>query len=964
MTGEYIFYNIILSVLVASITGYTALTVADRMHQAEKATSRYTWLAVGSIAMGLGFLAMHFPGLMAYSLNMVAEYSIPTAITILSVVPAIIGSAIALNLLSANTISWKSNQISAFFLAACITLMHYIGIEAIRMPSILKFDTSYFLLSIISAHLFASLALHMKYVSFRRIIFIKHYQDITRATIMGLSFYGIHYTALGATRLYSPDSFHSHENIMPDKTLLITLIAIIALLLFIIITIAYIDKKIRRLIIKLISRQKQVEQDLKNRTIQLLEKQKVLFELSKENFYDQDMMFSLIIKADAEQLRLKRVSIWLYNQERTELICKALYHHGEIKSEKLILKAEDYIRYFQALEKYGRISANDANNDPNTNEFSENYLKPLGITSMMDVPILLQGKMVGIVCHEHIGPEREWTVEDENFANSISDLCALVLAADERKQTEEALIKSEEKYRTLIESSPFCIHQIDSEGRLISMNRAGLKMLDMKNEVEIIGTPYIESVCNEDREQILDLMDLAYKGNYQEFEFHGINGNVFRSNFVPIFNSNNKVDRLLGITQDITKYKQQEKQLAQSQKMQVVGQLTGGIAHDFNNMLASILGYSELAKEDILKIGDEKLIGYLDSVIHASNRASKLIEEMLLFSQPGDMSAKVILIDNILLETMNLLKGSLPSSIEVNVNINKNIPAILIDPIQLEQIIINLCVNARDAMNGIGQLNVDVQTIHITENQKHIPDVLTNNTSERIDICFCTNKQSESHMGDYVEISIKDSGCGIAKEQLARIFEPFYTTKDIGKGTGMGLATIHGIMQGANGHIIVESKENKGAIFRLLFKVDDIAKIDKPTEIKEDEIAAYHNNATILLVDDESILIKYMSDMLSKHGYKITNSINGEDALKQFRDAPDNFDLIITDQTMPKMTGDKLSREVLKIRPDIPVILHTGYSDLVNESEIKAIGIRAYLKKPANSKQILDMINNVLSEVN
>lgn len=235
-----------------------------------------------------------------------------------------------------------------------------------------------------------------------------------------------------------------------------------------------------------ITDRKQTERNLDNRTNRLLHKQKVLFELSKEDFPDQETAFNLIIKADAEQLKVERVSVWLYNKERTGLICKALYQQGEIGNEQLIMIADDYPRYFLALEEYGYISANDARNDPSTNEFNEIYLKPLGITSMMDVPILLQGKMVGIVCHEHIGPARKWTVVDEDFANSISDLCALVLAAAKRKQAEESFSHTASLLKNVINTSQDLIFVKDTQLRTILCNDFFAQAVDKKPE-ELYG---------------------------------------------------------------------------------------------------------------------------------------------------------------------------------------------------------------------------------------------------------------------------------------------------------------------------------------------------------------------------------------------------------------------------------------------------------------------------------------------
>ncbi len=275
----------------------------------------------------------------------------------------------------------------------------------------------------------------------------------------------------------------------------------------------------------------------------------------------------------------------------------------------------------------------------------------------------------------------------------------------------------------------------------------------------------------------------------------------------------------------------------------------------------------------------------------------------------------------------------------------------------------NLCINARDAMDEVGTLTIDIQTLSIAADQNDIPNVIANNSGERIDVCFCGDGHTSLHTGDYVEVSMKDTGSGMSKKKLARIFEPFYTTKDVGKGTGMGLASAHGIMQDAKGHIIVETEVGKGTIFRLLFKACERRKARRAFTTVEDDTPVRNGSGCILMVDDEDTVLTFMEEMLSNNGYEVKTSVNGEHALNLFQEAPDKYDLVITDQTMPKMTGVDLSKQILDIRSDIPIILCTGYSGLINEMQAKAIGIRAYLKKPTDTKKMLRVIDELLSEV-
>lgn len=423
---------------------------------------------------------------------------------------------------------------------------------------------------------------------------------------------------------------------------------------------------------------------------------------------------------------------------------------------------------------------------------------------------------------------------------------------------------------------------------------------------------------------------------------------------------------MLGIARDITEHKHKEEdrikleqRLAQSQKMEAVGQLTEGIAHDFKNILAAVLGFSHLARDRIKGRDDEKLEQYLNEVIKGGDRASKLVDEMLIFGRAGVEAAKAISVDDIVIDTMKLLEGMLPSSIKIQLYIGEDIPPVLIDPIQLEQMLMNLRINARDAMHEVGRLNIEIQNLHIAEDQTEIPSVFPDTKGERIDMCFCQKESPLFHTGDYVELSVMDTGSGISNEELGHIFEPFYTTKEVGKGTGMGLAMVHGIMQGAKGHIVVETKEDKGMLFRLLFKARETTETGELSVGVEDELPVRNDSGCILLVEDEEPILDFMEKRLSSYGYEVKKSVNGEEALTLFQAAPEIFSLVIADQTMPKMTGVNLSKQLLEIRPDIPIILCTGYSPLINAARAKEIGIQGFLMKPIESQKLLAMIQEL-----
>ncbi len=378
-------------------------------------------------------------------------------------------------------------------------------------------------------------------------------------------------------------------------------------------------------------------------------------------------------------------------------------------------------------------------------------------------------------------------------------------------------------------------------------------------------------------------------------------------------------------------------QLSQAQKMEAIGTLAGGIAHDFNNYLSVILGYADMAIEDAPS--GSKFKNDLTKITAAANRAKELVKQILTFSRQTRIERIPLNIQSLIKEGLKLLRSSIPATISIVEEIEVVDRAILADPTQIHQILMNLCTNASHAMEASGGiLNVSLKTTFIeTEDQKKGLHIKT---------------------GEYVELSIIDTGPGIAPDIIDKIFDPYFTTKEIGKGTGMGLAIIHGIMKEYGGTITVESKEGHGAAFRAYFPVveaDVAAEIVQVADLVQ-------GKERILFVDDEQLLAEMGKDMLERLGYHVTVRGSSAEALTTFQNTPNEFDVVITDQTMPDMTGADLARLMLQIRPDIPIILCTGYSNLIDEHSAKALGIREFALKPLTRNVLAELIRNVLQK--
>lgn len=398
------------------------------------------------------------------------------------------------------------------------------------------------------------------------------------------------------------------------------------------------------------------------------------------------------------------------------------------------------------------------------------------------------------------------------------------------------------------------------------------------------------------------------------------------------------------LQQEIIERKQAEKdkkkfetQLRQAHKMEAIGTLTGGIAHDFNNILGIIIGNTELALDDIPEGNPANL--NLEEVLKASLRAKDVVRQLLSFSRQTDQERKPIKLVPVIQDTIKLLRATIPMSIDIRQDIDDSSDTVFADPTQIHQIMINLCTNAAHAMEDTGGiLEVGIKNVVLDEVSAELYSDLT--------------------PGDYVKLTISDTGPGISPQIKDRIFDPYFTTKDIGKGTGMGLSVVHGIVKSHGGAIIIDSELDRGTTFSIFFQVIEKEAVE---EIKTEEELPV-GNERILFVDDEAAMVDVGRYRLERLGYKIETKTSPVDALEAFHDNPDQFDLVITDMSMPQMTGDQLVKEILKTRPDMPTILCTGFSEKIDEDKAKEMGIREYIEKPINRRDLAFMVRKVLDE--
>ncbi len=378
-----------------------------------------------------------------------------------------------------------------------------------------------------------------------------------------------------------------------------------------------------------------------------------------------------------------------------------------------------------------------------------------------------------------------------------------------------------------------------------------------------------------------------------------------------------------------------EEQLRQSQKMEAVGTLAGGIAHDFNNILASIIGFTEMAAEDVTDRPEVERS--LQNVLKSAMRARELVKQILTFSRKATYERSPLRLSPLIKETVQLLRASIPTTVAINLTISATSDTILAAPVEIQQILMNLATNASLAMQETGgTLEISLADIELTTDSPVL--------------------ESNKMPGEYLQLAVKDTGIGMSPDVVKRVFEPFFTTREVGKGTGMGLAVVYGIVKDLQGIITVESDPGKGSIFRVLLpKLTTDARTETPHAV---EIPG--GKERILFIDDEEMLVEWGQVTLERLGYRVTAVSDGIEALKIFSADPSLFDLVITDQAMPKTAGSQLSTELLRIRSDIPIILCTGHSETISQEKTKTIGIREFLIKPLTKQELATAIRRVL----
>ena len=671
-----------------------------------------------------------------------------------------------------------------------------------------------------------------------------------------------------------------------------------------------------------------------------------------------DMIAKTVAQVMERRLNFDRGMIMLKNESSTRLTYKGGYGHTP-EQEKLLHNTEFHLDnpdstglFVKALREQKPFLIENLNDIKNT--FSPKSLKfarALGGESLICVPIVYEKKSIGILAVDNGKSRMDLRQSDMNLLMGVASETAISII---NAMSFEKIRESEARYRLLSDNISDVIwvwHLSRSQFSYVSPSVLNVLGYTSEEFTELrpdkIFPPFSLKQAQSliARELKADASGSAdpFRSRTIELKQYCKDGSTVWVEVTAKFIRNNKKQpvSILGVARDITERKKAEAEkkklevkLQQAHKMEAVGTLAGGIAHDFNNILSAVIGYTELGINEAAN--HPSLKKKLDEVLKAGYRARDLVKQILAFSRQAEHEKKTVQVKLIVNEALKLLRASIPTTIEIRSNLISD-AMVLADPTQIHQILMNLCTNAEHAMSATGG----------------ILDVSLNNVD--LDADFAARNPGITP-GRYLCLTVSDTGHGMSAELIKRLYDPFFTTKGPDEGTGLGLSVVHGIVKSHGGAITVQSEPGKGASFSVFLPIVE-KQIQPGVEIR---LQVPTGNERILFVDDELSIMDLGRQVLEQLGYQVDACTSSVEALERFKNFPEKYDIVITDMTMPHMTGAKLAEEILRIRPDMPMILCTGFSQAIDEEQALDIGFRAFVMKPISIEQIATIIRKVL----
>jgi PAS domain S-box-containing protein len=664
---------------------------------------------------------------------------------------------------------------------------------------------------------------------------------------------------------------------------------------------------------------------------------------------DIDKLLPFVMEALEKRLDFDRGMIMLANKDRTHLVYNAGYGYqigARPEAKRIEFHLDNpgskgvVVEAFRQQKPF--LVDNISEVEGSFSERSRDVARQMGVSSFICIPIVFEKESLGVLMVDNILSKRPLTESDMSLLSGIATQVAISITNATSFQRTRT---SEERFRALSENAPDIIYTTDNTGAVSYLNPAWERVLGHTMD-ETIGKYFVTFARPED---VKCYIKIFKEIRDEKKHVSGIDGTILHKNGTkrlfnmsgaPNLDAEGNVIGVVGTFRDITIQRTLENQLLHASKMEAVGTLTGGIAHDFNNIIQAISGYNQLLMMNKDELDPDWR--YLSNIDQLNQRATDLIKQLLIFSRKVDSKLQPIDLNEEIKRYYNLLKETIPKMISVDLMLDANLWKIKGDPIQLGQVIMNLSVNARDAMTEGGRIQIQTKNIEIEEKK--------------------VKNGIELNPGRYVLLRLSDTGHGMTKETIPHIFEPFYSTKEAGKGTGLGLAVVYGIISNHSGHINCDSEPEKGTTFNMYFPalslLDESAAV---SEHREDNEKSAVNNEIILLVDDEEYLLETNKTLLEGSGYRVLTAENGEKAIEIFKRENKEISLVILDLLMPGMGGIKCLTGLLKNDPDAKIIISSGYITSEKQSEVLSKGAVGFIQKPYRHQDLLKMVRGFLS---
>ncbi len=641
-----------------------------------------------------------------------------------------------------------------------------------------------------------------------------------------------------------------------------------------------------------------------------------------------------LVEMTAEVLGVERVGVWLFDERSGDLVNQDTFHAStRHHTSGEVLSRREYTAEFDALKSVSFVASDDAMNDPRLSGYVESYLKPHNIRSMLDALIHIGDKQLGTFCVEHVGDIRHWEDDEIAFAMQLSNQIALALVNRKRLQTEASLRASEEQQRAIIHALPDLMFVISADGTFLEGLASNPSQFLVPREV------FIGRTVNDVLPRFLSDLTLKYVNlalatrTLQCYTYQiSIQGQprVYEARMVPFGES-----KVISLVRDITEHRTLESALRQAHKMEAVGQLAGGVAHDFNNYLQAVRGFTELALEKMDKT--HPVCNYLQEVSNATERARLLVSQLLAFSRRQLIKPESIDLNLLIASLLKMLDRLLGEHIRIDFIQGRHLGAVYADTGMMQQVLMNLCLNARDAMPDGGVLTIETENVFINGD-------------------YCAT-HPWAVPGRYVLMSVTDTGCGMPPEVLEKAFEPFFTTKPEGKGTGMGLATVYGIIKQHNGLVHCYSEVGKGTTFKVYLPMSERPAVHVESKI---EGLPAGGTETILVAEDEDMVRTVAQKVLESAGYHVITAKDGAEAVDLIKANPESVDLLLLDVVMPRLGGRQAYEKIAAINPHIPVLFSSGYTEnAVHTNFVIKEGVEL-LQKPYGAHQLLQTVRRIL----